>query len=521
MVARVFDPYIKMLNAVPRVVLAPLFLLWFGLGIWSKVALAVTLVFFVMFFNTYQGVRDADRVLIDNVRMLGATERQLVRHVLIPSALTWIFSSLQTSLGFAMVGAVVGEYLGATRGLGYVISQAEGTFDTTGVFAGMTVLGHRRGDRQRRRDAIGEMVAAMESMKTQGTPRAPRTPRSQTAGMVFHVVSLVTFMSVVTLVSPLLSVIDRKRPGTSGWRLAARTSWCTCRPRSRGSWGSIARKGSTSSCRISRAARRRCRRSSAAAPTSSPAFTITRFRWRPRDASSSRSSRCCGFPGLVLVTSAQSAATVTKIEDLKGRIAGVTTAGSSSQMLLTYMLQRHGVAADAVSITAIGSAATAIAAIEHGKVDAGMMADPAFTLVARRNPGVRVLADLRTAAGVKEAFGADTYPGSVLYAKGDWIRANRDTTERLARVITRTLAWMQAHTAEEIAARTPTSVRGEDDALYVEALKSSMPMFSPDGVMPAQGANTVHSILAGSMEKVRSAAIDVSKTYTNEFIPGR
>jgi NitT/TauT family transport system permease protein len=140
LVAAICDPYIKMLNAVPRVVLAPLFLLWFGLGIWSKVALAVTLVFFVMFFNTYQGVRDASRVLIDNVRMLGASERQLIRHVLVPSALTWIFSSLQTSLGFAMVGAVVGEYLGATRGLGYVISQAEGTFDTTGVFAGMTVL---------------------------------------------------------------------------------------------------------------------------------------------------------------------------------------------------------------------------------------------------------------------------------------------------------------------------------------------------------------------------------------------
>jgi NitT/TauT family transport system permease protein len=139
-VAAVCDPYIKMLNAIPRVVLAPLFLLWLGLGIWSKVALAVTLVFFVMFFSTYQGVRDADRVLVDNVRMLGASERQLVRHVLVPSALTWIFSSLQTSLGFAMVGAVVGEYLGATRGLGYVISQAEGTFDTTGVFAGMTVL---------------------------------------------------------------------------------------------------------------------------------------------------------------------------------------------------------------------------------------------------------------------------------------------------------------------------------------------------------------------------------------------
>ena len=140
LLAALFDPYIKMLNALPRVVLAPLFLLWFGLGIWSKVALAVTLVFFVMFFNTYQGVRDADRVIIDNVRMLGASERQLVRHVLIPSALTWIFSSLQTSLGFAIVAAVVGEYLGATQGIGYVIAQAEGTFDTTGVFAGMTIL---------------------------------------------------------------------------------------------------------------------------------------------------------------------------------------------------------------------------------------------------------------------------------------------------------------------------------------------------------------------------------------------
>jgi NitT/TauT family transport system permease protein len=138
--SRVAEPYVTMLNAVPRVVLAPLFLLWFGLGIWSKVALAVTLVFFVMFFNTYQGARDADPAIVDNVRMLGASERQLARHVLLPSALTWILSSLQTSLGFAMVGAVVGEYLGSARGLGYVISQAEGTFDTTGVFAGMFVL---------------------------------------------------------------------------------------------------------------------------------------------------------------------------------------------------------------------------------------------------------------------------------------------------------------------------------------------------------------------------------------------
>ena len=140
MVARVFDPYIKMLNAVPRVVLAPLFLLWFGLGIWSKVALGVTLVFFIVFFNVYQGVKEVSPTVLANARMLGMNDRQLMRHVYWPSALSWMFSSLHTSVGFAVVGAVVGEYLGSAAGLGYLIQQAEGVFDVAGVFAGMFVL---------------------------------------------------------------------------------------------------------------------------------------------------------------------------------------------------------------------------------------------------------------------------------------------------------------------------------------------------------------------------------------------
>ena len=136
----IFDPYLKIANALPRVVLAPIFTLWFGLGILSKVAFGVTLVFFIVFFNTYQGIREVDRNIINNTRMLGANERDLVRHVLLPSAMVWILSSLHTSVGLALVGAVVGEYLGSARGLGYVIAQSEGTFDTTGVFAGMAVL---------------------------------------------------------------------------------------------------------------------------------------------------------------------------------------------------------------------------------------------------------------------------------------------------------------------------------------------------------------------------------------------
>jgi NitT/TauT family transport system permease protein len=139
-VAAVFDPYVKMANALPRVVLAPIFTLWLGLGIWSKVALGVTLVFFIVFFNVYQGVKEVSRTVLANGRMLGMSERQLTRHVYWPSALSWMFSSLHTSVGFAVVGAVVGEYLGSAAGLGYLIQQAEGAFDIAGVFAGMLVL---------------------------------------------------------------------------------------------------------------------------------------------------------------------------------------------------------------------------------------------------------------------------------------------------------------------------------------------------------------------------------------------
>jgi NitT/TauT family transport system permease protein len=136
----ILDPYIKAANSMPRVILAPIFGMWFGLGIWSKVALAVTLVFFIVFFNVYQGVKEVSPVVLANARMLGANQKQLLRTVYLPSATSWVFSSLHTSVGLAFVGAVVGEYLGSARGVGYLILQAEGTFDVNTVFAGIVVL---------------------------------------------------------------------------------------------------------------------------------------------------------------------------------------------------------------------------------------------------------------------------------------------------------------------------------------------------------------------------------------------
>jgi NitT/TauT family transport system substrate-binding protein len=224
------------------------------------------------------------------------------------------------------------------------------------------------------------------------------------------------------------------------------------------------------------------------------------------------------YPGLVLVASPQASSRVTAISALRGGIVGVTTPGSSSQMFLTYLLTRHGVPVDSVGVTAIGGGASAIAAVERGRVDAGWLADPSFTLVRKRNPDLRVLADLRDERGTQEAFATMRYPSAVLYAEGSWLRANRETAARLARAIVRTLHWMRDHSAAEIAERVPAALRGEDAALYVEALNNSRAMFATDGLMSPEGAAAVREVLAGASEKVRTATIDLPKTYTNEFV---
>ncbi|WP_405722226.1 ABC transporter permease [Streptomyces sp. NBC_01537] len=138
--ADVLGPYIKVLNALPRIVLAPIFLIWFGLGPASKVASAVVLVFFPVFFNAFQGAREVDRNLVANSRILGASNRQVTFQVVIPSATSWIFTSLHVSFGFALIGAIVGEYIGATKGLGLLVAASQGTFNAAGVYGAMVIL---------------------------------------------------------------------------------------------------------------------------------------------------------------------------------------------------------------------------------------------------------------------------------------------------------------------------------------------------------------------------------------------
>lgn len=138
--AEVLQPFVKIFNAIPRILLGPIFVLWFGLGLASKVALGVTIVLFIAFFNTLQGVREVNPVVLANARLLKASRLALLRHVYLPSAASWILSSLRVSVGMAVMGAVVAEYLGSSAGLGHIIAQAEGVMDATGVFAGLVLL---------------------------------------------------------------------------------------------------------------------------------------------------------------------------------------------------------------------------------------------------------------------------------------------------------------------------------------------------------------------------------------------
>jgi NitT/TauT family transport system substrate-binding protein len=222
------------------------------------------------------------------------------------------------------------------------------------------------------------------------------------------------------------------------------------------------------------------------------------------------------YPGFVAVASP--AAKIVRVEDLRGKIAGVTAPGSSSHFFLNHLLVRHGLPADAVSITGIGATASAIAAVTRGKVDCAIMFEPAVTMVRRQYPDLTILADTRTAQGVREIYGVDSYPGATLYSTRDWITRNPETARKLTYAVRDALIWIQAHSAEEISEKMPAWFRGADREVFARAMSNSMAMFSADGRMTADGAEAVKRVLAASIEKVRLTNPDVARTYTNAFL---
>jgi NitT/TauT family transport system substrate-binding protein len=223
------------------------------------------------------------------------------------------------------------------------------------------------------------------------------------------------------------------------------------------------------------------------------------------------------YPGLVLGVSPRHTNEISSVKDLAGKKVGVSAPGSSTDFFLKFLLAKNGVDPNTVAVIGIGLDATAVAAMEQGTVDAAVMLDPTPTLLKGKFPSLKILSDVRTQEDTLSVFGGE-YPGGALYSRADWIAKHEKETQGLTNAILATLKWIHSHTPEEIMAKMPDELVGADKALYLAALKNSIPMYSTTGRMDPKGAQAVLAVFSQSSPDVAKAKIDLSKTYTNRFV---
>ena len=223
------------------------------------------------------------------------------------------------------------------------------------------------------------------------------------------------------------------------------------------------------------------------------------------------------YPGLVLVVSPKHTGTINSIKDLANKKVGVSAPGSSTDFFLKYLLSKNGVDANSVGVVGIGLDATAVVAQEQGTVEAAVMLDPAVTLLQGKYKDIKILSDTRTQHDTLAVFGGE-YPGGALYTRSDWVAKHEKETQALTTAILATLKWIHAHSAEEIMAKMPSDMVGADKALYLAALKNTIPMYSTTGRMDPKGAEAVLAVFSQSVPEIAKANIDLSKTYTNKYV---
>ena len=221
------------------------------------------------------------------------------------------------------------------------------------------------------------------------------------------------------------------------------------------------------------------------------------------------------FPGFALVVAPKGG--ITSVKDLAGKNVGVSAPGSSTHFFLNYILRKAGVDPSSVGVIGVGLDSTAVAAMEQGKVDAAIMLDPAITLLQGKFKDLKILSDTRTQKDTLDVFGGE-YPGGALYTRADWITKNEAAAQALANAMVATLGWIHSHTPEEIMAKMPQDIVGPDKALYLAALKNTLPMYSTTGKMDPKGAQAVLAVFSQSVPEIAKANIDLSKTYTNRFV---
>jgi NitT/TauT family transport system substrate-binding protein len=223
------------------------------------------------------------------------------------------------------------------------------------------------------------------------------------------------------------------------------------------------------------------------------------------------------YPGMVLAVSPSQTGKIKTVKDLADKKVGVSAPGSSTDFFLKYLLSKNGADPNSVGVIGVGLGPTAVAAMEQGTIDAAVMLDPAVTLLQGKFKDLTIISDTRTQKDTQGVFGGD-YPGGALYSRADWIAKHEKETQALTVAIVNTLKWLHAHTAEEVMAKMPENLVGPDKALYLAALKNTIPMFSVDGRMDPKGAAAVLAVFSQSSPDVAKANIDVTKTYTNKYV---
>jgi NitT/TauT family transport system substrate-binding protein len=223
------------------------------------------------------------------------------------------------------------------------------------------------------------------------------------------------------------------------------------------------------------------------------------------------------YPGLVLVVSPSHTGEIKSIKDLAGKKVGVSAPGSSTDFFLKYLMKKNGLDPTSAAVIGVGLGATAVAAMEQGQIDAAVMLDPSVTVLQGGHPDLRILSDTRTQKDTVETFGGE-YPGGALYATAAWVAAHEKEVQGLTNAILNTLAWIHAHSPEEIMAKMPDEMVGKNKELYLAALKNTIPMYSETGKMDPKGADAVLAVFSESSPEIAKANIDVSKTFTNRFV---
>jgi NitT/TauT family transport system substrate-binding protein len=223
------------------------------------------------------------------------------------------------------------------------------------------------------------------------------------------------------------------------------------------------------------------------------------------------------YPGFALVVSPKHTPEINSIKDLANKKVGVSAPGSSTDFFLKYMLSKNGVDPNSVGVIGVGLGATAVAAMEQGTIDAAIMLDPAITVLQGQDKQLKILSDTRSQKDTLAVFGGE-YPGGALYTKAEWIATHEKEVQALTNAIVATLKWIHSHTPEEIASKMPENLVGKDKALYIAALKNTLPMYSETGRMDPKGAAAVLAVFSQSSPDVAKANIDLSKTYTNAFV---